>query len=86
MWKKLVKEYIKKLNKTQLLEDIKKYKKLNHEEMCKEEFERKKYFQELNLEQVRMRMKVSSKVVPTVRSHFKRKYRNKTLSCPSCKN
>ena len=30
-------------------------------------------------------MKVSCKVVPTVRSHFKRKYMNRSLSCPSCK-
>ena len=31
IWKKMVKGYIKNLNKNQLLDDIKKYKKLSHE-------------------------------------------------------
>ena len=51
-----------------------------------EEFGRKDYFHNLDLEGVRLRMKISSKVVPTVRSHFKRKYREKSLRCPSCKH
>ena len=44
IWKKMVKGYIKNLNKNQLLDNIEKYKKLSHEEMSKEEFERKEYF------------------------------------------
>ena len=85
-WKKKIKSYVVDLNKKQLLEDCKKYKKLNHEEMETEEFGRKDYFHNLDLEGVRLRMKISSKVVPTVRSHFKRKYKEKSLRCPSCKH
>ena len=54
--------------------------------MSEEAFERKGYFYELSLEMVRLRFKIASKVVPTVRKNFKRKYQNTTLSCPSCKN
>ena len=83
--KKKVKSYVVDLNKNPLLEDSKKYKKLNHDEMEREEFGRKDYFNNLDLEGVRLRMKISSKVIPTIRSHFKRKYKEQSLRCPSCK-
>ena len=54
--------------------------------MATEEFGRKDYFHTLDLEGVRLRMKISSKVVPTIRSHFKRKYREQSLRCQSCKH
>ena len=84
-WKNRVKAYIKNLNKKELIEDSKRYKKINLEENADEEFKRKDYFSALNLEDVRMKFKIESKVVPTIRNHFKRKYRNNSLKCPSCR-
>ena len=33
-----------------------------------------------------MKFKLESKVFPTIRNHFKRKYENRSLRCPSCRN
>ena len=83
-YKRKVKSYIKKRNKNQLLEEIRGYKKLNHDELSIEPFERKSYFSCLSLTQARMRFRVASSFVPTVRGDFSRKYRHKSLSCPGC--
>merc|ERR1711954_125743 len=79
MWRSKVKKYVTNLNRNQLLEDMKRYKKLNFEECEKEEFKRKEYFNTLDLEGVRLKIKLTSKAVPTLITHFKRKYRDKTL-------
>lgn len=68
------------------MNDIRKYKKLDFEELSKEKFERKSYLYELNLENARMMFKIKSKVVPTIRKNFSQKYEKKSLSCQSCKN
>ena len=85
-WSNRVQNYINDKNRMDLLNDIRKYKKLSFEELSMEKFERKSYFSELDLESVRMMFKIQSKVVPTVRKNFSSKYRNKSLSCQSCKN
>ena len=84
LWKKRAKKYIEEKNKLELLEEIKKYKKLHYEDMSKETFERKAYFHENNLEDVRFMFKIKSEVLPTMRKNFSRKYKN-SLICPSCK-
>ena len=83
-WKKTVRNYTAGLNKTQLLEDIRKYKKLNHSELSEETFGRKSYLSTLSLENARMRFKISCGLVNTVRTNFKRKYEGKSLACPGC--
>ena len=85
-WSNKVKKYIVDKNRVVLLNDIRRYKKLSYEDLSKEKFERKFYFSELDLESVRLMFKIQSKVVPTVRKNFSSKYRNKSLSCQSCKN
>ena len=35
---------------------------------------------------MRMKFKITSEVVPTVRKNFSRKYRRSSLLCPSCRN
>ena len=60
--------------------------KLNLQEFSQEKFERKNYFFEKNIDDVRLMFKISSEILPTVRKNFSRKYKNKTLSCPSCRN
>ena len=52
--------------------------------MLKETFEQKPFLRSLSLENSRMKYKVISNVIPTVRSHFSRKYRPRSLTCPGC--
>ena len=84
MFKRKVKKYIHEKQRAELLEDSKQYKKLDHQKMASEPFERKKFFYELNLENARMRYKLHNDLVPSVRTHFSRKYRNTALTCPAC--
>ena len=84
MWKRRVNKYIKEKQRRELLNDVKNYKKLNHQEMSKETFEQKPFLRSLSLENSRMKYKVISNVIPTVRSHFSRKYRPRSLTCPGC--
>ena len=83
-WRKCVKKYIFNLNKTQLLEDIKRYKKLDYDVLSKEPFERKPYLSTLSLKNARMRYRVSSGLVQTIRSNYPRKYKGQSLACPGC--
>ena len=85
-YKHKVKNYIKNLTKCQLLEEIRTYKKLDYDELSNQPFERKSYFSSLSLPKSRMRFRVASSFVQTVRGNFSRKYRNKSLSCPGCSN
>ena len=68
-----------------MLDNIKNYKKLNYNEFCKEEFGRKEYFFNNNLETVRILFRLSSRMLETVRGDFPHKYRRKSLICPSCR-
>ena len=73
-WKKSVGEYIEARNRRQLLDDIRGYKKLSYEELSAEKFERKPYLSNMDLENVRMKFKITSQVVPTIRKNFPGKY------------
>ena len=72
------------LNRAQLLNSMKNSKKLNHEEFSRECFERKSYFFSLDLESVRYRFRISSKMLD-IRTNFPGKYRSVGFDCPSCK-
>ena len=85
-FKKKTKQYIMRRNKNQLLENIKDYKKLSYNELSSEPFERKSYFSNLSLSKARMRFRIASSYVQTVRGNFSRKYRNKSMACPGCSN
>ena len=52
-FRKQVKSYVNDICRNELLEEAKKYKKLNHVSLANEEFKRKEYFHQLNLDQVR---------------------------------
>ena len=64
------------------------YKKIDHNKWHDEEFERKEFFNVLNLEGIRMMMRIKGGMVNTIPGNFKQKYRKKTLSftCQSCKD
>ena len=74
------------MNRDELLDKVNTYKKLSYEDLSQEKFEKKSYFSELDLENVRMKFKIRSRVVPTIRKNFPSKYRNRSLTCQSCKS
>ena len=85
-FKKVVKKYIFDRNRSQVLDEIRSYKKLSFDQLSQETYERKSYFFDLSLENARMRFRVSSKLVPTILANFSSKYRRRgqSLTCPSC--
>ena len=86
IWKQMVKKYTTEVNKTRLIEMSKKYKKINHEEMEKEPFGRKPFFDKMKLDDVRYRFRIANNLVQGIRKNYSDKYRrmNKSLTCPSC--
>ena len=85
-FKKVVKKYIFARNQKQLLDEIRKYKKLSYDQLSQETFERKPYFFNQSLENARMCFRVATKLVPTILANFPSKYRRRgqSLTCPSC--
>ena len=83
-YKKSVRKYIVSLNRKQILEEIRGYKKLSFDDLSLEPFGRKGYFSNMSLNKARMRFRVASCYVETVRGNFSRKYRHRSLACPGC--
>ena len=81
-FKKLVRDYIHKRQRETLLNTIKSYKKISYEQYLKEDFKRKQYFFELDLNQIRDRFRISSGMID-VKANFPKKY-NYKLDCESC--
>ena len=79
--------YIKNLNKQELLEDSKKYKKVKYETLAKEDFKRKEYFNQMNLEQIRDRFRLTASMYGEFKGSFPSRYRRqgKSLKCEMCK-
>ena len=85
-WKKKVKSYVLNKTKQDLLNMLKKYKKIDLESVANDPFENKEYFLKLDLESVRMRLRISSGMVNKIKGNYKDKYRrrNKSITCSSC--
>ena len=69
-WKRFVKNSIHELNRIQLLDDIKQYKKLDFFELGSEEYKVKDYFSKLDLESSRMKFRVRSQTVTSCATHY----------------
>ena len=78
-YKNLVRKYIIHLNHSEILEDVKRYKKLCYSEISSQEFKRKSYFASMNLENGRMSFYRFSKIIPTIPANFSSMYRRKGL-------
>ena len=78
-----MKKHISEKSKHEILEDSKKYKKVKFEDLEREPFERKRFLKNLNLHDSCMRFHILSKMVPTVRSNFRNRYKD-SKQCPSC--
>ena len=78
--------YIKQKNTDELRLHLKKYKKINVEEICNEECDVKPYIKEMKLQDARLRFKLRSSMVPTVKMNFQSdpKFSSDLWSCWSC--
>ena len=71
IWKKKVKSYVVELNRQELIEESKKYKKIDSESLKYEEFKRKDYFYSLRLEDVRLKLKLKAESFQPSRTMLK---------------
>ena len=87
-FKKVVKENIKMLNKERVIEMAKKkqYKKVSIETLSADDFIRKSYLSEMNVSDARIRFKVSSHMLQTVKMNFQSdpEYKGDLWSCDDC--
>ena len=74
------------MNKDDLLNQIKGYKKLNFEQLQTEEFNRKSYISSLNIHESRMRFKIKSHMTPSIRMNFQSdvQHTRDLWACPGC--
>ena len=87
-WKKFVNQCIKKKNRQDILDTIetRNYKKLDLEELKAEQFERKSYMTDLNMQAARTKFALRTKMTKTIKLNFKNDPINKkTLwKCNDC--
>ena len=85
LWKKEVKKAIKIKNEKELRRDIGKLEKVK--EYATENFQQKRYFKDLNLDEARAIFKHRSKMTQYTKWNFKNdpQYRNVLWKCSSCK-
>ena len=89
-FKKLVKEKIYELNRCKLLNSIKekKYKKVDLKSLEKETFKTKDYFKELNVNDSRVRFKIASEMLPSIKMNFQsdKKFTADCWTCDGCRD
>ena len=85
-FKKRTKGYVRNKNFGELFEEAKRYKKMNIEELSQQNFVRKEYFSNQNLETSRILFRLFSKLIPTIKANWPSKYRRQgiPITCPSC--
>ena len=67
LWKNLVNKKIKEKNKTELVKQSERHKKINTDEMKTENFERKPYLTNLRMDQARTKFKIKTKMLKNVK-------------------
>ena len=85
-WRTMVKRATRKMNEEEILNKMKKYKKLDYEKYAKESFEVKHYLKVLNIPDSRMKFAIRSKMTQTVQMNYKseKKYIINRWRCMSC--
>ena len=73
-WKNTVDKLCKQMNEDDLLDQIRKYKKLDFDELKQERCELKNYMASLNLHSARLRFKIRANMTPTIQMNFKSVY------------
>ena len=84
-FKKLMKDIFYEKNRNDILNLMKGYKKISYEKCSQEKHEMKEYFKTLSIESCRIRFRIDCNLVPTVRSHYKSKYKSQGLECIDCR-
>ena len=85
-WKRLVSNNMKQKNLSDLLREMKQLKKINFQEISQETFEIKEYMRNLTYEEALLRFRIRSKVVKTIKTHFKndKVFSEELWSCDRC--
>ena len=85
-FKKILNKFIYHKNRDELLEWMKGYKKINFYECKEKPHKMQDYFEKLNVKETRMKFRIDSFLVPTIRENFKsnKKYKAENWLCPDC--
>ena len=86
-WKKMVKQRVSRVEKEDLLNKIKQYKKVNYEEKVLEEFGLKEYLRKMNLHKARMKFSLETEMTRTFKFNYMNDKENERLNwaCDYCK-
>ena len=85
-WKRMTRKTMRSKNEEYILQEAKKYKKIDYLEMKKEDFGVKDYIKKLNVSEARLRFRVKLQLVPGIKFSYKNteKYKADMWSCPVC--
>ena len=85
-WRRTVKDHIRKKNNFQLIQWIKKYRKIDVQSLCTERCEVKDYVKDLSLENARINFRLRSSMCQFVQLNFlnKQNLMNNKFTCVFC--
>ena len=85
-WKNLVKTKMYKLNRNDILNQMKPLKKIIYKEHISEKFQLQPYMTNLNIAEARLKFKLKTKMTPTVRMNFQSDagFTSNLWACPGC--
>ena len=83
-WKTLITKLISSANRKSLIENSKRYKKLNHVSLSLEEYKLKDYFDNLDLARGRVKFKERSFSMTSCKRHFLNEFVKSTYYCSGC--
>ena len=85
-WKRMTKRKVLDENRICILQEIKRYKKIDYLELKEEPFGTKNYFKTMNVKDARLRLRMRLKIVPGIKYHYKNdaKFKETLWSCDVC--
>ena len=86
-WRRTIQSRVKEKNKTDILEQIKRYKKLDFFQLRDEPFVIKPFFKTMNLKDCRTQFSLSTMTTRTIKTHFMsdKVFASQLWECESCK-
>ena len=87
-WKKIVSRKIVQLNKMEILETMKSYKKLDVKEYENLEFCQQTYLKQMDVSKARLNFKIRAQMAPTIKMNFKNDpaFKNDVWMCDGCRS
>ena len=85
-WKRLVKTKINQLNREDLKNQSKPYKKISHGHSAEDQFGRKDYISKLNISEARTKFKLNTRMTPSIKMNFPSDsaFSKQFWTCPGC--